>query len=81
MWVSRFSDRGVHDHVVLDEIELYGDLMIAASASDGPLTQAQIDAVLGLVGGWGTTVHTRAGGPRRRGLRSAPGVRSPGTPP
>lgn len=80
MGVSRFSDRRVHDHVVLDEIELYGDLMIAASASEGPLTQAQIDAVLGLAGGRGSGTHGRAG-PRRRGLRSAPGVRSPGTPP
>ncbi|MYW06452.1 hypothetical protein [Streptomyces sp. SID3343] len=77
--MSRFSDRRVHDHVVLDEIELYGDLMIAASASEGPLTQAQIDAVLGL-GGRISGAHTRAG-PRRRGLRSAPGVRLPGTPP
>jgi hypothetical protein len=36
--------------------------------------------VLGLVGGWGTGTHTRAGS-RRRGLRNAPGVRLPGTPP
>jgi hypothetical protein len=42
------SDARVHDRVALDEIELYGELIIAASASDGPLSHAQIDAVLGI---------------------------------
>jgi hypothetical protein len=42
------SDARVHDHVALDEIELYGELIIAAAASDGPLSQVQIDAVLGI---------------------------------
>lgn len=41
-------DARVHDHVALDEIELYGELMIAASKSEGPLTEAEIDAVLGV---------------------------------
>lgn len=41
-------DARVHDHVALDEIELYGELMIAASRSDGPLTVAEIDAILGV---------------------------------
>jgi hypothetical protein len=43
-------DARVHDYVALDEIELYGELMIAASRSDGPLSTAEIDAVLGLTG-------------------------------
>jgi hypothetical protein len=42
------TDARVHDHVALDEIELYGELMIAASKSDGPLTVAEIDTILGV---------------------------------
>lgn len=41
-------DFRVHDRDALDEIELYGELIIAASASDGPLPLAEIDAVLGV---------------------------------
>ncbi len=41
-------DARVHDLVALDEIELCTELIIAASSSDGPLSQEQIDAVLGL---------------------------------
>ena len=44
----RPTDTRLQDPLVLDEIELYGDLVIAASASDGPLTQDEIDRVLGL---------------------------------
>jgi hypothetical protein len=44
----RKTDARVQDPLVLDEIELYGDLVIAASSSDGPLSQEQIDLVLGL---------------------------------
>ena len=33
---------------MLDEIELYGELVIAASASDEPLSRDEIDQVLGL---------------------------------
>ena len=32
---------------MLDEIELYGELVIAASASDQPLSRDEIDRVLG----------------------------------
>ncbi|UGQ14930.1 hypothetical protein LO772_15965 [Yinghuangia sp. ASG 101] len=46
--MTPFSDVRVHDLVVFDEIELYGELIIAASQSEGPLTQAEIDAVLGV---------------------------------
>jgi hypothetical protein len=46
--VKTQSDVWVPDGVVLDEIELYGELIIAASASDRRLTQSEIDAVLGV---------------------------------
>lgn len=42
------ADSRLEDPLVLDEIELYGELVIAASASDQPLTPEQIDRVLGL---------------------------------
>lgn len=45
------ADIRVQDRDVLEEIELYGDLIIAASGSDGPLTTAQIDDVLGVSSG------------------------------
>jgi hypothetical protein len=38
----------VHDRVALDEIELYAELIIAAERSDEPLSQADIDRILGL---------------------------------
>jgi len=41
-------DARIHDAVALDEIELYGNLMIAASESDGRLSQERIDEVLGI---------------------------------
>ncbi|MEP6761838.1 MAG: hypothetical protein ABJA93_10810 [Sporichthyaceae bacterium] len=44
----RKTDARVQDPMVLDEIELYGDLVIAASSSDEPLSQDQIDLVLGI---------------------------------
>lgn len=34
------------DHAALAEIELCGELMIAASAAEGPLSAARIDEVL-----------------------------------
>ena len=36
------------DGELADEIELYGDLVVAASESDEHLTQRQIDLVLGV---------------------------------
>ncbi|MGH3320857.1 MAG: hypothetical protein ACRDN9_11855 [Streptosporangiaceae bacterium] len=42
-------DTRVHDRVALDEIELYGEVLSAVAASDGPLTDDEIDAVLGVV--------------------------------
>ena len=44
----RKTDARVQDPLVLDEIELYGDLVIAASSSEEPLSQAEIDLALGL---------------------------------
>jgi hypothetical protein len=46
--VVRNTDTRLQDPLVLDEIELYGELVIAASASERPLSQAEIDRVLGL---------------------------------
>lgn len=42
-YVGRYFDR--RD---LDEIDLLGDLMVAASESDGPLSETQVDAILGV---------------------------------
>jgi hypothetical protein len=41
-------DDRVHDAVALDEISLYGDVLSAVAAADRPLTDQEIDAVLGL---------------------------------
>ena len=44
----RPPDTRLQDPLVLDEIELYGELVIAASSSERPLSQDEIDRVLGL---------------------------------
>ena len=58
----------VPDHEALDEIEMCGDLMIAASASDERLTFARIDEVLKVersgVGDLGLTARLCRAGPR-----------------
>ena len=41
-------DERVHDVAVFAEIRLTGDLMIAASEHEGPLTQAEVDVLLGV---------------------------------
>jgi hypothetical protein len=46
--VSEYLDLRVHDRVALDEIELYAEVLSAVAASDGPLTQEQLDEVLGV---------------------------------
>lgn len=38
----------VQDDVALDEIELYSEVLSAVAASDRPLTQEEIDVVLGV---------------------------------
>ena len=56
------------DGPLQDEIELVGDLVVAASASDGPLSEAEIDEVLGIAQARhaGATTH-KAG---KRALRT-----------
>jgi len=39
---------GLHDRVILDEIELLSDLVIAATASPRHMGNAEIDRVLGI---------------------------------
>ena len=41
-------DERLRDDDVLSEIEMTSNLMIAASESDGPLSQRQVDVILGL---------------------------------
>ncbi|MGI8888163.1 MAG: hypothetical protein ACR2GB_04205 [Nocardioidaceae bacterium] len=41
-------DVDIHDRDVLNEIEMMTNLIIATSESDGPLTQNQIDFILGV---------------------------------
>ncbi len=41
-------DDRLHDAVALDEIDLYADVLSAVAAADGPLTDAELDVVLGL---------------------------------
>ena len=38
----------LHDATLDAEIQLVGELVVAATGSDGPLTQEQIDAALGV---------------------------------
>lgn len=45
---SRDPDEDLQDTVLQQEIELVSDVVLAASASDAPLTQAEIDRALGL---------------------------------
>jgi hypothetical protein len=46
--VAEHRDLRVHDYVLLDEIELYTEVLSAVAASEGPLTAAQLDEVLGV---------------------------------
>ena len=41
-------DLRVHDLVALDEIELYSEVLSAVAASDRPLTDEELDQVLGV---------------------------------
>ncbi|WP_047868463.1 hypothetical protein [Nocardiopsis sp. RV163] len=38
----------LHDHVALDEIELYAEVLIAVADADRPLSPEEIDRVVGL---------------------------------
>jgi len=44
------TDPDLHDPDLLEEIELLGELVIAASASDGPLPADRVDTILGIEG-------------------------------
>lgn len=46
--IPRQLDLRVHDSVALDEIDLYTDVLSAVAAADRPLTDAELDEVLGL---------------------------------
>jgi len=59
--VASTPDTRVQDRVALDEIELYGELIIAASSSARPLTQVEIDQVLGVEREHATTSAERGG--------------------
>ncbi len=41
-------DLRVPDHVALDEIELYSEVLSAVAAADRPLTHEELDRVLGV---------------------------------
>lgn len=42
------TDPDLHDPDLLEEIELLGELVIAASANEGQLSIARVDAILGV---------------------------------
>ncbi len=44
-------DDRIHDAVAMDEISLYGDVLSAVAASDRPLTDDELDVVLGVSSG------------------------------
>jgi hypothetical protein len=59
------------DGALQDEIELVGDLVVAASASEGPLSEAEIDQVLGLTAGH-LVAHDDAHKAGKRARRTQP---------
>lgn len=56
------GDARLHDSSVLDEIELYGELVIAATDSEGPLPPDTIDRILGLPGAPARSAEVRRAG-------------------
>ena len=46
--VREHLDLRVPDRVALDEIELYAEVLSAVAVCDRPLTDAELDAVLGI---------------------------------
>lgn len=59
------GDARLEDPQVLDEIELYGELVIAASGSEGMLSQEEIDRALGLAPRRGAPEPGPGASPRR----------------
>jgi len=41
-------DLRVHDDVALGEIELYAEVLTAVAASEGPLSESELDEALGI---------------------------------
>ena len=46
--MGEYVDVRLHDRVALDEIELYTEVLSAVAASDHPLSDDELDEVLGL---------------------------------
>ena len=44
-------DLRVHDDVALGEIELYAEVLTAVAASEGPLSERELDEALGILDG------------------------------
>lgn len=64
-------DLRLQDHVALDEIELYAEVLSAVAAADRPLTAEELDRVLGVRPAAGTPVRATV-----TGLRYVTGVRA-----
>ena len=46
--MTELQDQDLNDADLLEEIGLTGELMVLAAESSGPLSQAQVDAILGV---------------------------------
>ncbi|MEO7060359.1 MAG: hypothetical protein ABI083_11605 [Lapillicoccus sp.] len=46
--MSGYDDEELRDAALHDEIELVGELIVAASTVDGPLSESEIDEALGI---------------------------------
>ena len=57
------------DDALQDEIELVGDLVVAASASERPLTDEEIDRAVALVRGRRSAPHGGPAAPHRSSAR------------
>lgn len=57
------ADRGdLTDEALREEIELVGELVVAATASPGRMAQSEVDSVLGVPAEW----RARDGAPQRQ---------------
>ena len=64
------------DGALKDEIELVGELVVVASASEGPLSEAEIDEALGMNAGTRGREARARGTPPRRRRTAVPGARA-----
>ena len=46
--MTELQDEVLNDADLLEEIDLTSELMVVASESDGPLSQADVDRILGV---------------------------------